>query len=241
MSELWKYDKPKNLIVFSPPKKKSKNKTQVRSQSPYKSNGVKKPKRAEPLYSSEEFKKLSRYFLNEDKRHGYRNYMMLVFGCTVGDRRSDLLNARIYDVVNSDGTVKDYYEAYEKKTGKLTKNKITPICKEAIQLYLKNEPNYNFDDYLIKSQKGGKMSVQQMWRILNEAGNKNGLKQNIGTHTLRKTYGYMARKANPNDSVMDTLQAKYRHSDQRITKTYLTITQNEIDELADSVGESLLK
>lgn len=211
----------------------------LRNQSAYKSNGIRKPKQAEPLYSSEEFKRLGNYFLTQDKRHGRRNYMMLVFGCTVGDRRSDLLNAHIYDVVNPDGTIADYYETYEKKTGKLTKNKLTPLCKEAIRNYLKSNPNYKSTDYLIQSQKGGKMTVQQMWRILNIAGDKVGLKQNIGTHTLRKTYGYMARKANPNDSVMDTLQAKYHHSDQRITKTYLTITQNEIDDLADSVDDSL--
>lgn len=209
------------------------------TRSRYKTNGIKKAHAAEPLYSPEDFKALANYFLNSESKHAKRNYMLLVFGCTVGDRGGDLLNAKIKDVVNSDGTIKDYYETYEQKTGKYNKNKLTEGCKKAIEMYLKSlNGDYNFSDYLIKSQKNGRMSIQQMWRILNKAASEVGLSQNIGTHTLRKTYGYTARKTS-NENVMDILQSKYKHSDQRITKTYLGITQDEIDKLADDIDKEL--
>lgn len=227
-------------IAPAPTPVKAKRESRPRTQSVYKTNGVKKARAAEPLYSSDEFQQLADYFLNKDKRHGKRNYMMLVLGCTIGDRAGDLLKARICDVVNPDGSIKDYYEAYEQKTGKYNRNKITATAKEAIQLYLNSKNgSYSMNDFLISSQKGGRIDISQMWRILNDAGKKIGLTQNIGTHTLRKTYGYTARMANEGDSVMDTLQAKYKHSDQRTTKTYLTITQGEIDMLADSVDAAL--
>lgn len=209
--------------------------------SPYKTNGVKKARAAEPLYDASQFEALADYFLNNGGKHGKRNYMMLVLGCTIGNRGGDLLSAKLRDVLNRDGTVRPYYEVYEQKTGKFNRNKITATAQEAITMYISSLDNYTMDDYLIQSQKGGQMSIQQMWRILNDAGKKIGLTQNIGTHTLRKTYGYTARMANDSDSVMDTLQAKFNHSDQRITKTYLTITQGEIDKLADSVEQALMR
>jgi integrase len=209
--------------------------------SPYKTNGVKKARAAEPLYDASQFEALANYFLNNGGKHGKRNYMMLVLGCTVGNRGGDLLQAKLKDVLNADGSVKNYYEVYEQKTGKFNRNKITATAKDAIVMYVSSLDKYTMDDYLIQSQKGGQMSIQQMWRILNDAGKKIGLTQNIGTHTLRKTYGYTARMANDSDSVMDTLQAKFNHSDQRITKAYLTITQGEVDKLADSVEKALMR
>ena len=214
-----------------------------RTASPYKSNGVKKAQSAEPLYSADEFQRLANYFLEHGGRHKYRNYMMVVFGCTIGDRGSDLLRARIGDVLNEDGTVKDYYDVYEQKTGKYNRNKITAGAKKAIEMYIEHlNGNYTMSDYLIKSQKsdnGGQMSLHQMWDILKKGAKAAGLTQNVATHTLRKTYGYTARKTMNNDSVMDILQAKYKHSDQRVTKTYLTITQGEINAMADSIDSAL--
>lgn len=223
--------------------KQSKTKTEKPkpTRSRYKTNGIRKAHKAEPLYNAEQFNVLGKYILNSGKKYALRDYMMLVFGCTVGDRGSDLLNAKLYEVLNADGTVRDYYETYEQKTGKLNRNKLTENCKLAIKNYVDSLSSYNMDDYLIKSQKNGKMTIQRMWAILNEYAEGAGLTQNIGTHTLRKTYGYSARRVADGDSVMDLLQAKYKHSDQRVTKTYLTITQDEIDELADKIDEELFK
>lgn len=226
-------------VYMAPTQKSPAKERKAPTPSAYKSNGIKKARAAEPLYNAQQFNILADYFLNNGGKHGKRNYMMLVLGCTIGDRGGDLLKAKIKDVLNENGTVKNYYEAYEQKTGKFNRNKITAAAKEAIELYLNSLDNYDMDDYLIRSQKGGQMTIQQMWRIINEAGKKVGLEQNLGTHTLRKTYGYTARQVNSGDSVMDTLQAKYKHSDQRVTKTYLTITQGEIDRLADSVDRAL--
>lgn len=49
----------------------------------------------------------------------------------------------------------------------------------------------NDDDYLFQSRKGVNSPISriQAYRILNNAAHKIGLDE-IGTHTLRKTFGY---------------------------------------------------
>lgn len=211
-----------------------------RNNSAYTSKGIIKPRAAEPLYSAEQFQQLAEHLLTN--KHGKRDYMMLVLGCTIGCRGGDLCEARISDVLTPSGNVKAYFEIYEEKTGKYNRSKITEQAREAIEQYIAGlNGNYTMDDYLIKSQRGGKLDRSQMYRILNKAAAEIGLPQNIGTHTMRKTYGYTARSAVGNDSVMDVLQSKYNHSSQATTKRYLTITQGEVDSLSDTVASFLCK
>lgn len=212
----------------------------ARNNSAYTSKGIIKPRAAEPLYSPEQFQALGEHLLKN--KHGKRDYMMLVLGCTIGCRGGDLCNTRIRDVLTPNGAVKAYYEIYEEKTGKYNRSKITEQAREAISDYIESlNGNYTMDDYLIKSQRGGKLDRSQVYRILNKAAAEIGLPQNIGTHTMRKTYGYTARNAVGNDSVMDVLQTKYNHSSQATTKRYLTITQGEVDKLSDTVTSFLYK
>ena len=84
------------------------------------------------------------------------------------------------------------------------------------------------DDYLIKSQ--GKMNRpitrDMAYKIMQEAAEYFGL-MNIGTHTLRKTFGhhfYMQTQ----DIV--TLQKIFNHSDPSITLIYIGIEQSKINE-----------
>ena len=83
------------------------------------------------------------------------------------------------------------------------------------------------DEYLFASRKGdGPISRVQAYRILNKAANDVGLKE-IGTHTLRKTFGYHFYRANHNVAM---LQQLFNHSSPAITLRYIGITQDEIAE-----------
>ena len=83
------------------------------------------------------------------------------------------------------------------------------------------------DEYLFASRKGeGPISRVQAYRILNKAAHDVGLKE-IGTHTLRKTFGYHFYRTNHNVAM---LQQLFNHSSPAITLRYIGITQDEIAE-----------
>ena len=83
------------------------------------------------------------------------------------------------------------------------------------------------NEYLFASRKGaGPISRVQAYRILNRAARDVGLDE-IGTHTLRKTFGYHFYRANHNVAM---LQQLFNHSSPSITLRYIGITQDEIAE-----------
>ena len=67
----------------------------------------------------------------------------------------------------------------------------------------------------------------QAWRILNDAAAHSGLdKDAIGTHTMRKTFGYHAYKMGMDLSVIQKL---LNHSSPAITLSYIGITRDDLD------------
>ena len=66
-----------------------------------------------------------------------------------------------------------------------------------------------------------------MYRFLNEVCDDLGIKANIGTHTMRKTFGYFFYQQY-NDVAL--LQKILNHSLPSITLSFIGITQKEIDD-----------
>lgn len=89
-------------------------------------------------------------------------------------------------------------------------------------------------DFLFPSRKreNGKgvkichISRTQVYKILKEAGNKCGI-ENIGTHSMRKTFGYHHYKKNGDVAI---LQKIFNHSTPEITLGYIGYTQDELDQ-----------
>ncbi|EPZ41144.1 tyrosine-type recombinase/integrase [Alicyclobacillus acidoterrestris] len=83
------------------------------------------------------------------------------------------------------------------------------------------------DDPLSLSRKGGHaLKRPQACKIINDAARAVGTKENIGTHTLRKTFGYHAYQSGVSLAV---LQKLFNHSAPSVTLSYIGITQNELD------------
>ena len=82
-------------------------------------------------------------------------------------------------------------------------------------------------EYLFKSQKGNNrpISTSQAYRIIVTAGNNIGLTE-IGTHTMRKTFGYHHYQQYHDVAL---LQEIFNHSSPSITLRYIGISQDEID------------
>ncbi len=69
---------------------------------------------------------------------------------------------------------------------------------------------------------------QYVWQFLNDYAFSLGIRIKIGTHTLRKTFGYHAFN---NGVDLSLLVRIFNHSSQEITLRYIGITQEQVDDV----------
>lgn len=148
-----------------------------------------------------------------------RDSFMFTLGINVGVRISDLLQLKVKDIRG-----KNHLVMTESKTGKQKRFLINSQLKQVIYNYTEGMDG---DAWLFPSRKGDKpISRVQAYRVLNQTAKEIGLEE-IGTHTLRKTFGYHFYK-NTKDIAM--LQEIFNHSAPSITLRYIGINQDSMDE-----------
>ena len=80
---------------------------------------------------------------------------------------------------------------------------------------------------LFPSRKGGQaISRVQAYRIINAAARTVGITDPIGTHTMRKTFGYHAYQTGIDIS---RIQKLLNHSSPSVSLAYIGITKDELD------------
>ena len=169
----------------------------------------------EPIRDKEKIELVKRIL----KQNGMRDFLLFVMGINVGLRISDILQLKVCDVSN-----KDYIELVEKKTGKYKKFPITNSFKKYLNEFIFDKsPN----EYIFTSTRYDKpISRIQAYRIINNACHKAGIKTHIGTHTLRKTFGYHFYREKKDVAL---LQCIFNHSSPSVTLRYIGINQDMID------------
>ena len=157
-------------------------------------------------------------------KQGYRDYMLFILGVNTGLRISDLLQLKVSDVKD-----KTHITIVEGKTDKPKRFLINNQLKQDIDKYIVNMSN---DEYLFQSQKGHNKAISrvQAYRILNNVAEKVGL-ENIGTHTLRKSFGYWHYKQNKDVAL---LQQLFNHSAPSVTLKYIGINQDIMDKTIEN-------
>lgn len=153
------------------------------------------------------------------KSKNERDYVLFMFGIYTGLRISDILKLRVRDVRE-----KDYVYIRENKTGKEKRFPINAELKPIIVNYIQGKKDF---EYLFKSPNfpNKAISRQQAYNILSEAGKAFGL-SSIGTHTLRKTFGYhMYQQTHDAVTIKDILN----HSHLSETLRYIGINQDNKD------------
>ncbi len=169
----------------------------------------------DPIRSTKKIHEMEEYL----KRQSLRNMVLFQCGIYTGLRISDILKFRVSDFRN-----KDEITLRETKTGKKRTFEINPILKKSIDQYISDmEP----EDYLIKSRQGFNKSISaaMAWVILREAGKAVGI-DNIGTHSMRKTFGFHYYQKTKD---IETLKEIFNHSDSSVTKRYIGITQQTVN------------
>ena len=180
----------------------------------------------------------------------HRNRLVFVLGINLGLRASDLLERTWSDFIrsiDSDGNIvfNECFKLKPKKTkrfNKYVKVFINNIVKNTIREYVAQYPIYSLDERVFYSQKtvnstdddGINKSIdpRSLWRIMDKTAKKAGIDQNIGTHTLRQTFGFWAwRNADDKEKALITLQYIFGHASSATTMIYLGIMDIEAQQM----------
>ena len=171
----------------------------------------------EPIRSKQDLKRIIEFF---DSKNWHKYAVIFKFGCYSGLRISDILGLKVKDVRN-----KDRIGLREVKTGK---TKFFPLQKQLQDMFNDWVKNLKDDDWVFEGRKNKKLDRSQVYRRINEAVLALDIDANVGTHTLRKTFGYHAYKQCKDIAV---LQQIFNHTTPDVTKRYIGITQDEMDQV----------
>lgn len=176
-------------------------------------------------------------WLYEHKDNKY--VLAFTLGINLGLRANELLDLKMNQVFSPDGSVRliedeedtsDGIDIYQSKTKKHRTVFLNAACKDALEWAFPIKGAYlHSEGSLFPSREGGAIQVGTFRKVLKEAAAACGLKQNIGTHTCRKTWGWHQYKYNSEKANLDItmLQRAFGHSSPEVTLRYLGITDEE--------------
>jgi integrase len=170
----------------------------------------------DPIRNKNDICKIKRVLLESN----YRDYLLFEVGINTGLRISDILKLKVSDIRG-----KYYIELKEQKTGKLKKFRMNSVLKQELDNYIssKNEDNYLFESLRTS---GNPLERTRAYCILNKAAKTAKLKLKMGTHTMRKTFGFHFYKQTKDIAL---LQVLFNHSSPSVTLRYIGIDQNILD------------
>ena len=148
---------------------------------------------------------------------GERDYILFLIGINTGLRVGDLLKLKTKDLKRKKKII-----ILEGKTKKPRTISLANIYDE-VQQYITTLES----EWIFPSRKGNKpITPTQAYRQLNKAASMVDINEGIGTHTMRKTFGYWFYKQTKD---VAKLQAILNHSHPEITLRYIGITDEEIE------------
>jgi len=166
---------------------------------------------------------------NRLRRQSPRYYAFFVLGINTALRPGDLLRLRAGDVYDEAGNVKTYLYVRAEKTGKVHRIKLNGASREALEFLWQREGTFEPEERLFPWTRG------HAWRLVNRWCREVGLTEgSYGGHTLRKTWGYMARKYH--GVPIELIQTKLGHSTPAVTRRYIGITDDEIEDVENHVN-----
>ncbi len=195
-------------------------------------------KTTQPIRSQSDRDAIDIYLMHKNPR----DRVMFALGIYTGRRISDLVNLNIRDVACIDRKgrlcIRERLMINEQKTGKFADILIHPKVRRILSKYLRQRRKHSeslgalMNESLLKSKKARddgqfRISRRHALRVLTNAAHACGLSYKIGTHSLRKTFGYMQYQ---NGTSIELIQKMLNHSSPEITLSYIGITRDDMDE-----------
>jgi integrase len=172
----------------------------------------------DPIRADKDIKKVKRLL-----KDNTRDLLLFTMGINNGLRISDLLKLKVGDVrdIKPGQTLK----VKETKTGKMNVLMINKSVHKVLKQYLE-EVKPSDENYLFQSRNGknkplARETVNKMIKEWTKS-----LKGNYGTHTLRKTFGYIQRTKY--GVSFEVLCKRFGHSSPAITMRYLGVDDKEV-------------
>ncbi len=164
-----------------------------------------------------------------------RDAIMFVLGTHVGLRASDLLQLKAGDFRKT--ITHDLVEKKTKKNSTLYVNQ--SIFNKYIKPYIADMDD---NEYLFQSRKGYNKPIVpvQAYRILRDAGKAIKLPYKIGSHTMRKTFGYILYQQTRD---IELVKICLNHSSIHTTERYIGLNeemrQRGFEELQEAVNRPM--
>lgn len=198
---------------------------------------------ADPIWNLEDIYKISDGFA---QRGAYHWQCTFLIGLMIARRIGDIVTGKWSDYYDDDLQFRYALQIVEEKTGKYTNiplpqflDKVLTQYREKVKFKLTTE---NVHDYMFPhSGSRPEAAYQAMFRQVRKDA---GIRYNVSSHSVRKTFGLWTRKLHPNDpNVMLVLQRFFNHSDMQTTMRYIGLAKEAekkyIDDMAEMVERVL--
>ena len=182
----------------------------------------------QPIKNIKDIQRLKAYFL---ERQEYRNYAMVTLALNTSLRIGDLLHLKWGDVYNFNRKkYRKHIELIEQKTHKHNAMPINSEARTALEMLRRANKHLTEESYIFKSRRGQNSPIGriQAFNIIRNAVQYLEIEGRISCHSLRKTFGYQAWKRGIPPALIMSI---YNHSSIEITKRYLSIDQDDKDEV----------
>lgn len=171
------------------------------------------------------------------RKIAYRNRLIWIVGMNIGLRCGDLVQIKwdfFFEVVNGEVEWRKFYTIMPEKTKakkKFVKVFFNNTLRAAVEEYLAEYPCESLDEYVFASR-SGHITEQQVWNVVCDTCKDVGITYNVGTHSLRKTFGFhIWHDAEDKDYALIRLQKIFAHSTPQTTMAYIGIMDEEIEDL----------
>jgi len=173
----------------------------------------------QPIRDPEIIREIKRYLKSKNER----DYMLFLVGINSGLRISDILPLRVKDAK------RPYFNLRETKTNKEKRIDMTSELRREFVSFINGREDHEF---LFASRKGINKPITRSaaYKILKDAAKQVNL-ESIGTHSLRKSFGYHFYKQTKDVAL---LQEIFNHSAPSVTLRYIGINQDSIDKAMKS-------
>lgn len=169
------------------------------------------------------------------EKRAWRNKLIFIIGMNLGLRVSDICTLKwrfFFEERNGEYVFRKMYSIQPQKTKakkKFVKLFFNDTIRKTIMEYLTKYPFQSADEYLFAYADGKKMTRQQFWSIIKMTAAEAGIEQNIGSHSLRKTWGYWVfHNAQDKGKALVTLQQAFNHTESLTTMRYIGLMDEEI-------------
>jgi len=176
----------------------------------------------QPIRETETIEEIKTFLLESSEKYGKRNRMLFVFGINTGLRIQDILKLKVQDVGG------EHIILREMKTDKQKWLRINPALRRELKRYTEGMEQ---SEYLFQSRQGRNKPLKRdmAYRILRKAAEALKL-VDIGTHTMRKTFGYHLYRGTKDITL---IQKILNHSTPEITLRYIGMDQDTMDAAMD--------